>query len=172
MTEHDVIVVGGGLAGCSTAVFTARYGLDTVVLDRGNSSLQQCAFVENYLGFPGGIDVETLYAMMHAHVERVGGRVVDDMGTDLTVDAALGEDDATNEARFRVETQEGAYVADRVVAASTYDTSYLDDALGEHFLESHGETYLDPASPASAGRPRWTGSISPGRPRASTARSR
>lgn len=32
-TTHDVIVVGGGPAGCSAALFAARYGLDTVVFE-------------------------------------------------------------------------------------------------------------------------------------------
>ncbi|MDQ2074462.1 FAD-dependent oxidoreductase [Haloarcula sp. H-GB4] len=35
-TAYDVVVIGGGPAGCSTAVFTAWYGPDTLVLDRGN----------------------------------------------------------------------------------------------------------------------------------------
>jgi hypothetical protein len=132
--DTDVLVAGGGPAGCSTAVFTARYGLDTLVLDRGHSSLQQCAFVENYLGFPGGIDVPTLYATSHAHVERVGGEVVDDMVTAVS----------TTDDGFHVETQEGEYTAERVVGASTYDVSYLEGVLGEHFESDGGETWLDP----------------------------
>jgi alkyl hydroperoxide reductase subunit AhpF len=138
-SDHDVVVVGGGPAGCSVALFTARYDLDTLVLDRGTSSIQQCAFIENYLGFPGGIDVETFYETSHAHVERVGATFVGDMATNV---GRL--DGSRHEARFRVETQDGEYTADRVVAASTYDVNYLEGVLGEHFLEENGETYLDP----------------------------
>ena len=61
LTECDVVVIGGGPAGCAAGIFTARYGLDTVLFDRGRSSIQRCAHLENYLGFPAGIDVETLY---------------------------------------------------------------------------------------------------------------
>jgi len=137
MTDPDVLVIGGGPAGCSTAVFTARYGLETVVFDRGPSSIRQCAFVENYLGFPGGIDVETFYAMNRAQAERLGVTVVDDLVEDVTA--------STDGSGFRVETQEGQEVtADRVVAATTYDVSYLESVLGEHVCESGGEEYLDP----------------------------
>lgn len=47
---RDVVVVGGGPAGCSTAVFTARYDLDTAVFDRGASSIDRCAYLANHLG--------------------------------------------------------------------------------------------------------------------------
>lgn len=50
-SEFDVVIVGGGPAGCSAGVFCAREGLDTVIFDRGRSSLQRCAHLENYLGF-------------------------------------------------------------------------------------------------------------------------
>jgi hypothetical protein len=134
MTDTDVLVVGGGPAGCSAAVFTARYGLDTLVLDRGSSSIRQCAFIENYLGFPGGIDVGTFYAMSQAHVERVGGRLRDEMVTLL---------ERTDDG-FLITTQSDEHTADRVVAASTYDVSYLEPLLGEHFRTEDGEAWIDP----------------------------
>jgi len=133
MTDHD-IVPGGGPAGRSAALFTARYGLATGVFDRGNSSLRQCAFVENYFGFPGGIDVETRHAMMHAPVERVGGAVIDDM---------VETPDVIDE-EFRIETLDGrTATADRVVAALTDDVSYLHGLLSEHVPEEGGEEWLE-----------------------------
>ncbi|MFC4550590.1 MULTISPECIES: NAD(P)/FAD-dependent oxidoreductase [Halorussus] len=114
--DYDVVVVGGGPAGCSAGVFTARYGLDTVVFDRGNSSLRRCAYLENYLGFPAGIDIETLYGLMHDHAEEAGCELVADM-----VEAVDREDGG-----FRVETQDGESVtAERVVAAARYDADFL-----------------------------------------------
>jgi hypothetical protein len=116
--DHDVCVVGGGPAGSSAAVFTAREGLDTVVFDRGNSSLRQCAYLENYPGFPAGVDVETAYDLFHDHVREAGGEVVDDLVASVE----------PLETGFRVTTQEGRELTtERVVAASTYDDSYLLD---------------------------------------------
>jgi thioredoxin reductase len=142
MTDHDILVVGGGPAGCATAVFTARYGLDTLVCDRGSSSLQQCAFIENYLGFPGGIDVETFEAMAQAQAERVGAAVRDDMVTGIE----------RTDSGFVVETQSDTLTTDRVVAASTYDDSYLLDLHEAFEGERDGETVFDRDHPSPRGR--------------------
>lgn len=117
-TRHDVAVVGGGPAGSSAAVFTARYGLDTVVLDRGRSSMQRCAYLENYLGFPAGIDIETMYGLMHEHATEAGCEVVADLVESITrIDSGDG---------FVVETQEGRRLtARRVIAATRYGGEYL-----------------------------------------------
>jgi hypothetical protein len=129
--DCDVVIVGGGPAGCSAGVFVAREGLETVIFDRGRSSLKRCAYLENYLGFPAGIDVETLYGLMHAHAERAGCRFVPD--TVASVERADGG--------FVVEPQDCEPVtARRVVAATRYDGTYLrglDD--DEAMFETAGE---------------------------------
>ncbi|MDS0297893.1 NAD(P)/FAD-dependent oxidoreductase [Halogeometricum sp. S1BR25-6] len=163
--DRDVVIVGGGPAGCSTGVFTARYGLDTVVFDRGRSSIQRCAFLENYLGFPAGIDVETLYDLMHDHAEKAGCEVVVDLVESVEpLDAGIGDEadeaeiggEAGGDHRgFVVETQEGRTVtARRVVAATRYDGEYMrglddEDAMFEthehdgEVREHFDKTYAD-----------------------------
>ena len=134
--DHDVVVVGGGPAGCSAGVFTARYGLDTVVFDRGRSSIQRCAHLENYLGFPAGIDIETLYKLIHDHAEEAGCEIVPDL-----VESVGQADDG-----FVVEPEEGDSVtARRVVAATRYDGEYMrglndDSAMFEEY-EHDGEIH-------------------------------
>lgn len=135
--DYDVVIVGGGPAGCSAGVFTARYGLDTVVFDRGRASLKRCAFLENYLGFPAGIDVETLYDLMSDHAETAGCEVVPDLVE--SVDRRdVGEG-------FVVETQEEEkpVTARRVVAATRYDGEYMrgldDEAAMFETHEHEGE---------------------------------
>jgi hypothetical protein len=134
--EYDVAIIGGGPAGCSAGIFTAREGLDTVVFDRGRSSIRQCAYLENYLGFPRGIDIETFYDLMHDHATTAGCEMVSDLVE--TVEPA--------ESGFVVEPQEGQLVrARRVVAATRYDGEYLrgldDEGVMFETYERDGETH-------------------------------
>ncbi|WP_284011396.1 FAD-dependent oxidoreductase [Haloarcula pelagica] len=133
--DHDVVMVGGGPAGCAAALFTARYGLDTIVFDKGSAALRRCAYLENYLGFPGGIEVGVFHDLMHAHVQKVGGEIVPE--TVVSVEREDADDP------FVVETQAGRRcTASNVVAAAWYDGSYLrsldeDEMVAED--EHHGE---------------------------------
>ncbi|MDS0295590.1 NAD(P)/FAD-dependent oxidoreductase [Halogeometricum luteum] len=150
--DADVAVVGGGPAGCSAAVFAARYGLDTVVFDRGRSSIRQCGYLENYLGFPGGVDVDAFYDLMHAHLEEAGGTLVPELVESvdrIASDAADGRRAGT----FRVETQDGTSLrASRVVAATKYDAGYLAGVDEAMFVDDgHGGETLDPDYPSEDG---------------------
>jgi hypothetical protein len=130
--DYDVVIVGGGPAGCSAGVFTARAGLDTIVFDRGSSSLRRCAHLENYLGFPAGVGIERFYELMHDHAETAGCVVRSDLVESVERREGGG---------FRVEPQdEEPVMTRRVIAAAKYDAEYLravDD--GSMFVtESHG----------------------------------
>jgi thioredoxin reductase len=137
-SESDVVIVGGGPAGCSAGVFCAREGLDTVIFDRGRSSLQRCAHLENYLGFPEGIDIETLYELMHDHAEHAGCEIV----PELVESVERTNDDGG----FIVIPQDGDPVTtSRVIAATRYDGEYMrgldDDAAMFQTHEHDGEEH-------------------------------
>src|SRR5689334_9169362 len=56
----EVIVVGGGIAGLSAAIYLGRAERDVLVIDAGQSMARWEPDVENYLGFPEGIPGEAL----------------------------------------------------------------------------------------------------------------
>jgi thioredoxin reductase (NADPH) len=57
---REVIVVGGGIAGLSAAIYLGRAQRDTLVIDSGHSMAKWEPDVENYLGFPDGVAGEKL----------------------------------------------------------------------------------------------------------------
>jgi thioredoxin reductase (NADPH) len=62
----DVVIIGGGPAGCTCALYTARSGLSTVILDK-NSAVGALAIthrIANYPGVAGNISGEALLAIM------------------------------------------------------------------------------------------------------------
>ena len=71
---YDMIVVGGGPGGYTAALYAAREGLDTVVLEKlsagGQMALSQQ--IDNYPGFEDGIDGFTLGQKMKRGAERFG----------------------------------------------------------------------------------------------------
>ncbi|WP_247004787.1 NAD(P)/FAD-dependent oxidoreductase [Halosolutus gelatinilyticus] len=147
--DRDVVIVGGGPAGCSAGLFCAREGLETVIFDRGRSSIKRCAYLENYLGFPGGVDVETLYGLMHAHADAAGCEIVPDLVESI---------ERAGDAEFIVEPQEGKPItATRVIAATRYDGEYMrgldDDEAMFVTYDHHGENeeYFDTSYAARDG---------------------
>jgi thioredoxin reductase (NADPH) len=57
---REVIIVGGGIAGLSAAIYLGRAQRDTLVIDSGHSMAKWEPVVENYLGFPHGVGGEEL----------------------------------------------------------------------------------------------------------------
>ncbi len=70
MDKREVIVIGGGIAGLSAAIYLGRAQRDTLVIDAGHSMAKWEPKVENYLGFPKGIDGEDLLKYGRQQAER------------------------------------------------------------------------------------------------------
>ena len=76
ITEHiyDMIVVGGGPGGYTAALYAARAGLDTVILEKLSAGGQMALTeqIDNYPGFEDGIDGFSLGEKMKRGTERFG----------------------------------------------------------------------------------------------------
>lgn len=73
---YDMLIVGGGPAGYTAALYAARAGLDAIVLEKLSAGGQMALTeqVDNYPGFPEGIDGFTLGERMQKGAERFGVR--------------------------------------------------------------------------------------------------
>src|SRR5687767_15908875 len=88
---RDAIVIGGGPAGMSAALYLARYNRSVVLFDtaRGRSSFNQVN--HNYLGFPDGVPIQRLRELGREQLSRYSHvQVVDEAVERLEGDADGG----------------------------------------------------------------------------------
>ncbi len=78
MNQHiyDTVIIGGGPAGYTAALYAARAGLDTVVLEKLSAGGQMALShqIDNYPGFEEGIDGFSLGEKMQQQAERFGAK--------------------------------------------------------------------------------------------------
>lgn len=73
---HDMLIIGGGPAGYTAALYAARAGLDVLLLEKLSAGGQMALThqIDNYPGFPEGIDGFELGEKMQQQAERFGAK--------------------------------------------------------------------------------------------------
>lgn len=72
--EYDCVVIGGGPAGLTAAIYLARFHLSVMIIDAGESRALWIACTHNHPGYPGGISGKDLLERMHAQCREYGVR--------------------------------------------------------------------------------------------------
>lgn len=70
----DVLIVGGGPAGVAAGLYAGRSRLKTLLIERGliGGNVNNTEMIENYPGFPGGIEALKLADKFKTHAEEFG----------------------------------------------------------------------------------------------------
>jgi thioredoxin-disulfide reductase len=106
MTKHDLIIIGGGPAGLSAAIYASRRGLDTLVIAKSiGGQATYAPEIENYPGIDM-ISGGELSAKFYAQASKFGAKITSEEVTSITKDDL-----------FTVKTTSGGYQAKTIILA-------------------------------------------------------
>lgn len=129
---YDMVIIGGGPAGYTAALYAARAGLNAVVLEKLSPGGQMAltSELDNYPGFPDGVDGFALAEQMQQQAERFGSKT----------EYALAEEVDLHADPKRLKTSEGTFYAKTVVIATGANPKEL-GLPGEKDLVGRGVAY-------------------------------
>lgn len=114
---YDVIIIGSGPAGMTAGIYTARANLKTLIIagTTWGGQLMLTSVIENFPGFPEGIDGPLLMQNMRSQAEHHGVEIKD-------VPAMAVEETSSP---FTVKTETESFQAKAVIIASGADARWL-----------------------------------------------
>lgn len=132
-TIHDVIIIGSGPAGYTAAIYTARAGLSPVIFAgalNAGGALMTTTEVENFPGFPQGIQGPDLMAQIGEQAEKFGAdiRYEDVTAVNLLRDTKV------------VAVDEELFYAKAVILATGSEYRHM-NVPGEELLSGRGVSY-------------------------------
>lgn len=133
MSVREIIIIGSGPAGYTAAIYTARAGLNPLLIAgevTAGGALMNTTEVENFPGFPEGIQGPDLMANMLAQAERFGCEILYEDALEVSL---AGEEK-------KVVTSEGEYLARRVILSMGSEYRKL-NVPGEAELSGRGVSY-------------------------------
>ncbi|MFC7537478.1 NAD(P)/FAD-dependent oxidoreductase [Sphingomonas sp. GCM10030256] len=72
---YDCLIIGGGPAGLTAAIYLARFHLDIHVVDGGNSRASWIPCTHNHAGYPDGINGKELLRLMREQAQKYGAKI-------------------------------------------------------------------------------------------------
>jgi thioredoxin reductase (NADPH) len=129
--DYDCLVIGGGPAGLTAAIYLVRYHLSLKVVDAGNSRAGWIPCSHNHAGYPGGINGKELLRLMREQAQMYGASI--ETGRVTRLDKIEGG--------FQVEWGAGCVTARKVLLATgvtnrrpPMDPQLHDDAMARGLI--------------------------------------
>jgi len=123
---YDTVIIGGGPAGYTAAMYCSRAGLSNVVLEKFSAGGQMCqtSQIDNYPGFDEGTDGFTLGFKMQNGAERFGTS---------TVQAEVLSVDFSDKIK-KIETDSEVFLAKTVIIATGAEHKHLGISAEENLI--------------------------------------
>jgi thioredoxin reductase (NADPH) len=135
-SAYELIIIGAGPAGLTAAIYAGRYRLNTLVVEKLSPGGQiiLSSTIENYPGFPGGIETQELIGRFKKQVDELGVEIVSDEVAELScpTDAAAPV--------YTLKTTEAVYETKSIIIASGASSKPL-GVEGETRLTGRGVSY-------------------------------
>ena len=130
--KYDVVIIGGGPAGLTAGLYASRAKLNSLLIERGlvGGQIANAERVENYSGFPEGINGFELGQLMHQQATKYGLKTLLAEVTGIEL----------QEGQKVIRTTEGDFMAKAVIIAGGSERYKL-DVPGEEEFTGKGVSY-------------------------------
>lgn len=129
---YDIIILGSGPAGLTAGIYSVRAGLTTLVLagEKWGGQLMTTSSVENFPGFPQGIQGPQLMTDMRKQAEKAGVKIIEEEAVKVSF----------QKKPFRVNSKTKEYSGKTIIIATGASHRKL-DVQGEKEFSGHGVSY-------------------------------
>jgi len=129
--EKEVVIIGGGPAGLSCGIYTARAKIPTLIIEKllPGGTMLLTDRIENYPGFPEGITGPQLSEKMEKHYREFGGEILIDEAVDIDIKEK------------NVKLRSGNCVKGKVIVIATGGRKKKLGVEGEERLKGKGVSY-------------------------------
>ena len=129
---YDLIVIGGGPAGATAALYAGRSNLNVLVIEKPEvGALISAHKIDNYPGFPNGITGKELYETIQKQAQKFGAEFIEDTFLEL---------DIYSHPRV-VKASKGNYEGTGIIIATGWPKNNSKKIIGEKEFTGNGVSY-------------------------------